>query len=127
MKTTLVLLLFFSFFHVGDCQPQPITSEIGEWKLVEDSDSRWEFKTDGKVYAHYEGENYLNIYAYEMSDSKPFCPGMEIGEKTNITYLKMVDQEDGFINCYYIFGLNEQRLTLINAATGTILAFIRVE
>ena len=127
MKIIITVLSFFSFFHTGYCQPQKAASEIGEWKLEEDEKSRWEFKNDGKLYASYVGRELIFTYTYEISDSKPFCPSMEIGEKTNITYLKIVDENDGDIGCFYIFGLNDKRLTLIDASTGQIAPFIRVE
>ena len=127
MKIIITVLSFFSFFHAGYCQPKPVVSEIGEWKLEDDLKSRWEFKNDGKLYASYVGREPMFTYTYEISDSKPFCPGMEIGEKPNITYLKIVDENDGDIGCFYIFGLNDKRLTLIDASTGQIAPFIRVE
>ena len=127
MKIIITVLSFFCFFHMGNCQPKPVVSEIGEWKLEEDEKSRWEFGDDGILKASYVGRNLIFTYSYQMSDSKPFCPDMEIGEKTNITYLKTVDESDGEISCFYIYGLTEERLTLIDASTGQLSIFIRVE
>ena len=127
MKTTLLVLSFFSFFHAGYCQPKPVVSEIGEWKLTDDHNSRWEFKIDGKLLLQYEGRDIDFSFSYNVSASKPVCPGMEIGEQTNVTYLKRVNDLDGDIRCYYIMGLTEERLTLIDASNGRLSTFIRVE
>ena len=109
------------------CQPQLVVSEIGEWKEEGDFKSRWEFTNTGKLLSKYIGSNVVHSYSYKITATKPVCPGMEIGEKPNITYLKIVDDRDGDIGCFYIFGLNDKRLTLIDASTGQIAPFIRVE
>ena len=129
-KTLLTCIILIGFFlpkHPVYCQPQLIVSEVGEWKLEDDERSRWEFKSNGKLHTSYQGLDAFDSYSYEISTNKPHCPGMEIGEKPNITYLKVVDDEDGDIGCYYIFGLNDKRLTLIDAWSGDIAPFIRVE
>ena len=127
MKIILLAISVLCFFQTGYSQPQRVVSGVGEWKLEDDEKSRWTFKSNGQLHKTYQGMNFLFTYSYESTSAKPYCPGMEIGEKPNITYLKTVNDEDGDINCFYVFALNDERLTLIDASTGMIMAFIRVE
>ena len=127
MKTTLVVLSFFCFFYVGDCQPKPVVSEIGVWKLEQDLKSRWEFTTSGKLYTTYIGTDSFDSYQYEIESTKPACPNVQLAVEPNVKYLRIVDDEDGDVRCFYIYALNNERLTLMDALSGKVAPFIRVE
>ena len=127
MKIIITVLSFFCFFHVGNCQPKPVVSEIGEWKLEDDLKSRWEFRWDGKLRKTYLGTEMLLTHSYQITTNQPTCPDVQLAVEPNVKYLKTISNKNGSIRCFYIYALNSERLTLMDALSGQIYPFIRVE
>ena len=113
--------------ETAQCQPQTVVSEIGEWKCEKDLDSRWEFTRNGKLYTTYIGTDSFDSYTYEILSTKPICPDVQLAVEPNIKYLKIIDDEDGQISCFYIYALNDNRFTVMDALSGHILPFLRVD
>ena len=99
----------------------------GKWKDEKDEKSIWEFRSDGKLYSTYEGFDEVDVYTYNITSTPPICPDAKLSNEQNIKYLKLVDQQDGDISCFYIYSLNENRLTVMDAVTGHIFPSIRIE
>ena len=125
--TIIILILVVSSSIRSFAQPQKIISEIGEWKLEEDEKSRWEFKSNGKLHFTYLGTNSFHSFTYEILTSKPVCPDVQLAVEPNVKYLKIVNDNDGDVRCFYIYALNNERLTLMDALSGKVAPFIRVE
>ena len=101
--------------------------EIGKWQDEKDTNSFWEFKMDGKLYSSYQGRSVVFIYNYTISSTPPVCPDAQLSEEPNVKYLRLVNEKDGDISCFYIYALNDKRLTVMDAVTGHIFPSVRVE
>ncbi|MGB3468168.1 MAG: hypothetical protein WBA74_22975 [Cyclobacteriaceae bacterium] len=101
--------------------------EIGKWRFEQDMKSMWEFKINGKVHKTYDGRNTNIIYSYTISSTPPVCPGAQLAVKPNVDFLKLVNDKDGDISCFYIYALNAERLTVVDAIRGHIFPSVRVE
>ena len=123
----LLILLLNLFTAKASAQPQVIISEVGNWKCEKDLKSRWEFKSDGRLVKTYQGTDARLSYSYMISETKPACPNVQLAVEPNVKYLKTINDKYGNVDCFYIYALNEQRFTVMDALTGHIFPFIRVE
>ena len=92
----------------------------GKWKLEDDQKSRWVFKTDGKMYSSYLGNS--------ISSTPPPCQeGVTLAQRKNVNYLTLKFDKYNTTSCFYIFGLNDEVLTVMDAESGHTLFFIKAE
>ncbi|MEL6562780.1 MAG: hypothetical protein AAFQ94_31715 [Bacteroidota bacterium] len=124
----LTLMLFLSLKNEVFAQLTSSQPEIAKWQSEQDAKSFWEFKNDGKLYSTYSGRNYIAEYRYQITSAPPICQeGVSLAIEKNVKFLQLTDQEDGSILCFYIYGLNAERLTVMDAQTGHIFPFIKAE
>ena len=116
-----------SLAQIKGIQPSDEVLIQAKWQSELDAKSFWEFKSDGKLYASYEGYIDIDVYSYSITNTPPICPDAKLSNEENLKYLKLIDQEDGDISCFYIYGLNNERLTVMDAVTGHIFPMIKAE
>ena len=58
----------------------------------------------------------------------PVCQeGVTLKVEQHIDFLQLIDEEDGDISCFYIYALNDERFTALDALSGEVFAFIKAE
>ena len=107
-KTLLTLLTFFigcqffaTNFQTQNVLDAPPNSEkiIGVWYSNLNTDTKWEYKTDGKLYC-YEGGKTTAVFTYSISHA---CQG---NNDATAEFIKLVDAErDEY--CYKINNIND--------------------
>ena len=122
------LIFFLSLSNDILAQLTSSKPEIAKWKLEDEHERRREFRDDGKMYSTYEGTDALVIYKYTISSTPPVCQkNVSLAIKEHIDFLQIIDEEDGDISCFYIYALNEERFTALDALSGEVFAFIKAE
>ena len=128
IKISLIIFLSVSVCSETLAQKGPSKPEIAKWKLEDEHASRWEFKDDGKMYSSYIGSDVVDIYRYTISSTPPICQeGVTLKVEQHIDFLQLIDEEDGDISCFYIYALNDERFTALDALSGEVFAFIKAE
>ncbi|MEL6560916.1 MAG: hypothetical protein AAFQ94_22165 [Bacteroidota bacterium] len=125
---SLTLILFLIFKNDAFAQLTPSKPEIGKWQLKDDPNSFWEFKNDGKMYSSYTGNTEINVFTYSISDTPPTCQeGVTLAVRKKVNYLTLKFDKYNTISCFYIYGLNNEIFTVMDAETGHTLPFTKVE
>ena len=122
--------LFCSVGQITESMAQrgPSNPEIAKWKFEQDEKSRWEFKNDGKLYASYLGDDDIDVYSYSITTNPPHCQeGVSLAIEKNVKFLQLIDLEHGNIKCFYVYALNSERMTVMDALTGHIFPMIKAE
>ncbi|MBA0885284.1 hypothetical protein [Flavobacterium undicola] len=92
---------------------------IGTWYANDYRNSKWIYKTDGKLYNYYDDE-LLEVFNYSISNT---C-----GNKVNdtIEYIKLIDK-DSIEHCFKINAINKKKdgvLSIKNMDTGDTVLFV---
>ncbi|MCM2301308.1 MAG: hypothetical protein NDI80_01650 [Flavobacteriaceae bacterium] len=121
MIMALILLIpIFSFTLFQLTQEKDLL--IGVWFSVDSPNWKWEFKTDGKCYEHYEN-NLEAIYIYSIETTSPQCD-IEVDEGPSYSYLKISSTTDTEIfYCYEVLSLNDEFLQIRALQSNNIITF----
>ena len=126
--TSVVILITFFVVNSGFAQKGQSKPEIAKWKLKDEPKSFWEFKSDEKLYSTYIGSDQTTIYDYKISSTPPLCQeGVSLAIKKNVDFLQLKNLKYGYTKCFYIFGLNDEVLTVMDAESGQTFFFIKAE
>lgn len=124
MKTINILLIVLLLGLTLSCKAQErqediATEIIGAWIAEDDNKVELEFRTDGICLEYYDNQLVAG-YNYSIADK---C-GEE--EDVNSWFLKRVDQEDGSIQCYELYGANVENnntLSMKSMSSGKIFVY----
>ena len=117
-----------SLAQIKGIQPSDEVLIQAKWQSELDAKSFWEFKNDGKVYASYLGSDVVQISRYIITSTPPLCQeGVSLAIEKNVKFLQLTHEKYGSISCFYIYGLNAERLTVMDALTGHIFPMIKAE
>jgi hypothetical protein len=121
IKTSLIILgiLIIGAFTLSAFIPNnPDQEIIGTWISEDDSNWKIEFKTNGKCYWYYTGDD-TEIFTYSISSTSPQCGyDVKVDLQNPKHYLSLIDQEDGEEYCYEILGVNNESLSLSTIAVS---------
>ncbi len=122
------LLIFTFLFLAISCKAQTLNPDliqakqeiIGTWLLVNDSNTKLIFQSNGTVKTYY--SNTLNAtHQYEISNS---CNGETLNNKL---FLKTLNNQNEVINCSYLdsinYNNNNGKMTLVSQNQGKIIVF----
>ena len=121
MKFSLYLVFLFRWILIG----QP--SIVGVWENEKDPKLTWEFNASGQLIEKYGDElktSPSTPSTFQILDHSHRCHDGTTDLPDQL-YLKITDVELGSF-CYYFETLSEEVLVLINADTGRMLIFNRV-
>jgi len=102
-------------------------SVVGTWISVDDPKSKWGFIDKTKAKTYYNNE-LLDTFTYDLSKSSPKCERnieTEINARPELSYLELTDTDNGDQYCYYVFGINEETLSLKPFNGAEILVYER--
>ena len=124
----LSLVLFLSLDAEVFAQLTSSKPEIAKWQSELDSKSFWEFKNDGKMYASYLGSDVIQVSRYIITSTPPLCQeGVSLAIEKNVKFLQLTHEKYGNVSCFYIYALNSERMTVMDAQTGHIFPMIKAE
>ena len=124
----LTLILFMSLKNGVFAQKSSSKPEIAKWQSEQDEKSFWEFKDDGKLYDTYSGDSETIVYNYIISSTPPSCQeGVSLAIEKNVKFLQLTHEKYGYLRCFYIYALNGERLTVMDAESGHIFPMIKAE
>jgi hypothetical protein len=102
---------------------------IGIWISEDDPNWKIEFKTNGKCYWYYTGDD-TDTYTYTITDlsnsinqTADFCGKIVSAGKVESYYLKLVDTQSNDSLCYQIFGLTDSSLSINLLGASKIFVF----
>ena len=124
----LSLVLFLSLDAEVFAQLTSSKPEIAKWQSELDSKSFWEFKNDGKMYASYLVSDVIQVSRYIITSTPPLCQeGVSLAIEKNVKFLQLTHEKYGNVSCFYIYALNSERMTVMDAQTGHIFPMIKAE
>ena len=97
---------------------------IGTWVSKEDPKSKWVFTSDSKIKKYYDNE-LLSTYIYEVYTSLPECEFEWENPNPNLKFLALKKINTEKKDCYVIYNLDEENLTLSRFGRGNFLTFER--
>ena len=132
MKFILIILLTFFglqirlYAQLSEFEQDKIDI-IGTWMLEEEEASRWVFTSNNKAKAIYLGIDEIIESTYKLHNTPPKCEGASLSYDKNVPYLELIEDGNNIQTCFYIHALNDKRLTTVDAVTGHIGIWVRVE
>jgi len=126
LKVTFLLALVLAMC-TGFIILQQSNNIVGTWIDKEDPKSKWVFNDNSKVETYYDNE-LLDTFTYDLSKSSPKCERnieTEINARPELSYLELTDTDNGDQYCYYVFGINEETLSLKPFNGAEILVYER--
>jgi|SRR5699024_5756522 len=106
---------------------QQPSSIVGTWILKEDSKSKWVFTENMKLKIYYDNE-VIDTFTYDISRASPKCGKnieTEISKRPKLEFLELTELNSGYQNCYYVFGIDKENLSLKPFNGGEFLLFKR--
>ena len=100
---------------------------VGTWIEKEDPKSKWVFIDNSKSKTYYD-DKLLDTFTYNLSRSSPKCGrdiSSEINARPKLKFLELTETDSKDQYCYYVFGLDEETLSLKPFNGAKILVFER--
>jgi hypothetical protein len=109
------------------CSPYFADNEsiFGEWTVENETQTTWTFSDDHELVVRTDDADDKSIWKFHITTDANECGDFPIEEGNDIKYLILNDSQHDYKKCYYIDALNEHRLTLMNAETGSLLFLYR--
>jgi len=100
---------------------------VGTWIDKEDPKSKW-ISVDNSEGKTYYNNELLDKFTYDLSKSSPKCERnieTEINARPELNFLELTDTDSGGQYCYYVFGIDEENLSLKPFNGARVMVFER--
>jgi len=122
-----VIVLTFCSSSSAIKRNQPSDAIVGTWVSKPDGISKWVFTNDSKTKIYLE-DNLKDTFTYSISGTNLHC-GYDVHEflerHHNMKVLELSNVQNEEKKCYFIFGLNQEHLSLRYFGSTDLLFFKR--